>query len=304
MAGPRIYVGTSGWSYPTGYGKWKGVFYPKKWNGDELAYYAERFNAVEVNASFYRIPSAETARSWVERTPATFKFCVKMYRKFTHPEFYAREENASPEITPEDIVGMRLALDALAEGGRLGAVLVQYPDFFYKNEGNVSALARTLGEFTDYPLAVELRNNTWDTVHTRELLEFYKAAYVRIDEPFFENLNPPYAPADTLQYWRFHGRNEEWWRKRGAGHRRYDYLYPPDEITQLAEAVKEKATLGRDNFVFFNNHPGGKAAANAVQISSRLKLSLPYGKFANLADAFPELRPLTGNAGGQIDLLG
>ena len=123
-----IYPGTSGWSYPAGYGKWNGVFYPKGRKVDELAYYAERFPAVEVNVTFYRLPSLETVRGWVERTPSSFLFSVKLFRKFTHPEFYAREEGLSPEITPEDVAGMRGVLDVLAARERLGAVLVEAPE--------------------------------------------------------------------------------------------------------------------------------------------------------------------------------
>jgi uncharacterized protein YecE (DUF72 family) len=298
MATPHLYIGTSGWSYPSGFGKWKGIFYPKRWSGDELAYYAERFPAVEVNSSFYRIPSAEVARGWVERTPSTFRFAVKLFRKFTHPEFFAKEEGTSAEITPEDVTGMRLALDPLADAGRLGAVLVQYPDFYMKNDRNVSAVVRTLDYFHDYPLAVELRNKTWNNGHTRELLEFFNAAYVRIDEPFYENLEDANAPTNAPQYWRFHGRNTEWWRKSGAGNQRYDYLYTPTEVDHLARTIERHLNPDRGNFVFFNNHPGGKAAANAIELSVRLKLPLDYHKFANLAAAFPELRPMTGEVGG------
>ncbi len=122
----RIYIGTSGWSYPTGYGTWTGIVYPARWQGDELAYYAERFSAVEVNASFYRMPAVRVVRGWVERTPAAFRFTLKLFHKFTHPDWYARQTGQSPVVTGADIAGMRSILDVLAECGRLGALLVQY----------------------------------------------------------------------------------------------------------------------------------------------------------------------------------
>jgi len=300
MATPHYYIGTSGWSYPSGYGNWKGIFYPRRWKGDELAYYAERFPAVEVNASFYRIPTAETARGWAERTPASFKFTMKLFRKFTHPEFFAREENASPEITPQDITGMRLALDALAERGKLGALLVQYPEFFTRSEAHTASLVRTLDAFRDYPLAVELRNTSWQDRNTTQILTHFHAAFVRIDEPFFRNLDEPYAPAADLQYWRFHGRNAEAWRKPGAGNARYDYLYSGDEIDELAEQIRRYVTPEGSKFVFFNNHPGGKAATNAVELASRLHLKLPFERFTTLATAFPELRSITGGESGTL----
>jgi uncharacterized protein YecE (DUF72 family) len=298
----RIYIGTSGWSYPSGYGKWKGIFYPRRWSGDELAYYAERFHAVEVNSSFYRLPGVPTVRSWVERTPQEFRFTVKLYRKFTHPAFYTREEGQPPEITAADVAAVREMLDVLAENDRLGALLVQYPDLFYHNEANLAALAQTLDHFRAYPLAVELRNKSWRHPAAREVLA--GAAVARIDEPLFHNLETPAGPEDPLQYWRLHGRNAEQWRRRNAGAHRYDYLYTPDEVDELADLIASRLHPDRPTFIFFNNHPGGQAAANAVSLSKRLKMPLDYAKFSHLADTFPYLKAITGENGGQMNLLG
>ncbi len=303
MVTAPLYIGTSGWSYPSGYGKWSGIFYPRRWAGDELAYYAERFNAVEVNATFYRLPALETVRGWVRRTTAGFRFAVKLFRKFTHPDFYAREEGQSPEITAEDVAAMRGVLDVLAEEGRLGAVLVQYPEFFHQREANITMLARTLDAFRDYPLAVELRHTSWENARTRALLSERHAAFARIDEPCFSNLDAPDAAKERLSYWRFHGRNADAWRTPGAGHGRYDYQYTPDEVDALAELIARRLQSDRPMYLFFNNHPGGKAAANAVSLAARLKQPLPYAKFSLLAKTFPELKPLTGEAGGQRSLL-
>src|SRR6187431_892387 len=94
-----IRVGTSGWHYPTGKGTWDGVFYPPRRGRsktfDELAYYAEHFNTVEINATFYGQPRANVSRSWVERTPAGFEFSVKLYQKFTHPKMFAERVKAA-----------------------------------------------------------------------------------------------------------------------------------------------------------------------------------------------------------------
>jgi len=298
----RVYIGTSGWSYPSGYGKWSGIFYPPRCKGDELAYYAERFPAVEVNSTFYRLPDAPMARSWVERTPKEFRFTLKLFRKFTHPRFYAREEGQPPEITTADVAAMRETLDLLAENDRLGALLVQYPDFFYRNEANIASLAQTLGHFRRYPLVVELRNKSWQHPAARELLAESGAAVASIDEPFFNNLEME-APDESLRYWRFHGRNTAEWRRRGAGSHRYDYLYTPDEVDELADLIARHIHPDRPTFIFFNNHPGGQAAANAVSLSKRLKMPLDYAKFSNLAETFPFLKSITGEEAGQMTLL-
>jgi len=298
-----IYPGTSGWSYPAGYGKWNGVFYPKGRKVDELAYYAERFPAVEVNVTFYRLPSLETVRGWVERTPSSFLFSVKLFRKFTHPEFYAREEGLSPEITPEDVAGMRGVLDVLAARERLGAVLVQYADAFSQREENVAAVGRTLERFREYPLAVELRHSSWQNPRTQELLTAYRATRARIDEPFFSNLDEPSISPQPLSYWRLHGRNAAEWRQPKAGAHRYDYLYGEHELDELTQVIERHLQPHTRAFVFFNNHPGGQAVANAIQLASRLHLPLPYQKFANLSNTFPALRAITGEEGGQLGLI-
>src|SRR6185295_11119263 len=85
-----ISIGTSGWNYPSGAGTWNGVFYPsRRARGfDELAWYAEHFDTVEVNSTFYRMPEAANSLAWLRRTPASFQFSIKLFQKFTHPDMY------------------------------------------------------------------------------------------------------------------------------------------------------------------------------------------------------------------------
>jgi uncharacterized protein YecE (DUF72 family) len=300
MAEAAIEIGTSGWSYPSGYGKWNGIVYPRRWKGDELAYYAARFPAVEVNTSFYRLPAAETVRGWITRTPAGFHFAVKLFQKFTHPGLYARTANTSPEITDDDVAAMRGTLDLLAEADRLRAVLAQYPESFTYTPDHVSALVRTLDRFKGYPLAVELRHPSWQREDTRDLLAFFDAAFVRIDEPYFNNLDEAYAPAGTLQYWRFHGRNREQWRRAGSAERRYDYLYDDDEINAFVDSITRNLSSKRTNLLFFNNHVAGKAVVNALMLAAGLKAPLDFTQFAPMTDTYPALSPLTG--GGAMRL--
>ena len=102
MAG-NLRIGTSGWNYPTGRGTWNGVFYPasrqRPKDFDELRFYAEHFDTVEVNSTFYGQPRPDVSRRWVERTPATFEFSIKLYQKFTHPRMY--RERVSRWLTPD-----------------------------------------------------------------------------------------------------------------------------------------------------------------------------------------------------------
>jgi uncharacterized protein YecE (DUF72 family) len=125
-----VRIGTSGWSYPAGQGTWNGVFYPKpRPRGfDELAYYAEHFDTVEVNSTFYRVPEAAQVAKWITRTPADFVFAVKLYQKFTHPDMYLERSGAtdwSPSLVDIDL--FRAGIEPLAAAGRLGALLLQFP---------------------------------------------------------------------------------------------------------------------------------------------------------------------------------
>src|SRR5215831_8246463 len=103
----NVRIGTSGWSYPTGKGTWNGVFYPparsRPKGFDELAFYAEHFDTVEVNSTFYGQPRAEVSRSWAARTPRGFEFSIKLYQKFTHPRMYSeRVVSSLPEDARDD----------------------------------------------------------------------------------------------------------------------------------------------------------------------------------------------------------
>ena len=94
----RIRVGTSGWSYPSGQGTWNGIFYPEKKlkSFDDLAFYAEHFDTVEVNSTFYRVPALKTTQEWVKRTPPNFEFSLKLFQKFTHPEMFLKATGENP----------------------------------------------------------------------------------------------------------------------------------------------------------------------------------------------------------------
>ena len=135
-----IRIGTSGWHYPSGPGSWNGIFYPKpRPKGfDELSYYAEHFDTVEVNATFYGQPRPEVAKQWAERTPAGFDFAVKVYQKFTHPKmFKARELEKAPgsegalldwlaTVTESDIDTFKRGIEPLAAAGKVGVLLAQF----------------------------------------------------------------------------------------------------------------------------------------------------------------------------------
>jgi uncharacterized protein YecE (DUF72 family) len=268
-----IHIGTSGWSYPRGEGTWKGSFYPAG-KIDELEYYSQFFDTVEVNSSFYRPPDPGIARSWARRVPAGFLFAVKLWQKFTHPKMFREATGEDAVIAMADVDLFRSSLEPLAVAGKLGALLAQFPPSFKNDKAGWRTLAAVVKAFGAYPLAVELRQRSWsDDDSTAAFLRENKAAWVQIDEPKFGTSVAAEVPVTaSLAYFRFHGRNAaDWWT--GDNETRYRYLYSPEEISQLAEKVSAAAGAGL-LFAFFNNHWKAWAPRNANDMKRALQL--PY----------------------------
>jgi len=268
-----IYIGTSGWSYPKGEGTWNGCFYPPG-KINELEFYSQFFNTVEVNSSFYRPPDPGIVASWVRRVPSGFLFAVKLWQKFTHPAMYKEATGETASISKEDVEIFNRCLEPLVASRRLGALLAQFPPSF-RNDGHgkqvIGALGRTFGQ---YPLAVELRHRSWsDDAATAQLLRQYNIAWVQIDEPKFGSSIAAEVPLTAdMAYFRFHGRNAaDWWT--GNAETRYRYLYSAEEIAGLAEKVRKAAAPTRLLFAFFNNHWKAYAPRNANDMKKALQLS-------------------------------
>ena len=241
-----LLIGTSGWSYPTGKGTWNGLFYPatrSKRDGtrdfDELRFYAEHFDTVEVNSTFYGQPRAEVARTWVERTRPGFDFSVKLYQKFTHPSMFRdaalkRAPGAEgsfldllAQVTQSDIDEFRAGIEPLAQAGRLGALLAQFPPSFKDSPASRDYLAQLLRAFSGYPVAVELRHKSWSDAigDTLSMLKAFGAAWVQIDEPKFRfSIRQNYLPnVSSFYYMRLHGRNAAAWWRHEKSEDRYNY---------------------------------------------------------------------------------
>ncbi|MBI2219647.1 MAG: DUF72 domain-containing protein [Acidobacteria bacterium] len=275
----EIRIGTSGWSYPAGQGTWNGVFYPPKGSRPrgfrELAFYAEHFDTVEINSTFYRPPSAAAARNWIEQTPPGFDFSVKLYRKFTHPEMFVKATGRDPhDLGAADIDEFRAGIAPLADAGRLGALLAQFPASFKDDPDARAYLAWLLEAFRDYPLAVELRHRSWSDAIDRTLgiLGESGAALVQIDEPKFRlSIRQTFKPnTPGLFYMRLHGRNADAWWSHKASEERYDYLYSVDELKPVVETVGAAARATRKAYVYMNNHHSAKAVANAAVLKHEL----------------------------------
>jgi uncharacterized protein YecE (DUF72 family) len=301
-----IRVGTSGWNYPQGRGTWNGIFYPaRRPRGfDELAYYAEHFDTVEVNATFYRMPSAVTSERWLARTPPSFVFSVKLYQKFTHPDLYlARGGVEDWTVTTGDLDEFRAGVEPLARAGRLAAVLIQFPSSFHASADTMRYVEWLTDALADHPLAVELRHRSWSdrADETRALLSAHRTAWVRIDEPKFEGsisqdfgVTPEDAP---LVYYRLHGRNAaEWWHHDDRDDR-YDYLYSADELRPFARAARDASSSGRRVVMYLNNHFSAKAVANAAVLRHQLGDLVPGDYPREMIQRYPELDGIVATSG-------
>ena len=300
-----IYIGTSGWHYPKakeGAFSWDGLFYPPKQRGvktpPELEYYSQFYSTAEVNLTFYQLPRLDMVQGWVRRTPKGFLFSVKLHQKFTHPSLYEATETAAGRtptpLATADIEAFRMILDVLAEGGKLGALLIQFgfdlpPTAF--NIETVMALARA---FEPHPVALEVRSRGWRSApHIVAELRASNVAWVYVDQytlhyPSIRDV----APTADFYYLRLHGRNEKWVKAKSGGER-YNYLYSREELGPIAARIRGAASTVNRVFVYFNNHAAGKAPVNATMFQSLLDQLPPAEHTDALRARYPELADLS-----------
>jgi len=306
-------IGTSGWNYPSGRGTWNGIFYPptrRRPKGfDELAYYAEHFNTVEVNSTFYGQPRSEVSRRWADTTPPGFEFSVKLYQKFTHPTMFEQRVSSS---LPEDARGdtelvralaqpnqsdleeFRRGIDPLASRGKLGALLAQFPASFKDMPASRDYLAALVSAFDGLAVAVELRHRSWSDrfAETLTLLNELGAAWVQIDEPKFRlSIRQNYLPnVHTFYYMRLHGRNAAKWWHHDNKDDRYDYLYSADELKEFTRTLDAASRLVKKAYLYTNNHFSAKSVANAAMIKQQLGQELDGEYSEEFLARYPELR--------------
>lgn len=257
-----ILIGTSGFSYDD----WKGHFYPANLKkGDMLSFYARVFPVVEINSTYYRIPTPEVMTQMARKVPAGFEFVLKAHQDMTH----------SGDFHPEAFAEFREAMAALRDEGMLGCVLAQFPWSFRRTPEHVRYLEVLRDELPEVPVVVEFRNADWVQEPTFDRLRSLRLGYCCVDEPRLKGLVPRVCTATSpVGYVRFHGRNyKKWWNHQYA-YERYDYTYPEAELQEWVPKVQELAGQTEKTYVFFNNHYVGQAAQNARQMAELLDLTL------------------------------
>ena len=271
-------------------------FYPPGTPAAErLPYYAERFDTVEVDSTYYRLPVESMVERWAERTPDGFVMHVKAFGVMTrHPvkldqlptdlraeapvDERGRVDRPSREFRGEVFRRFREALEPLRRDGKLGGILFQFPSYVVPKERSLEYLRWAREQLGDDEMLVEFRHAAWyDDEHrsdTLALLESLGATHVVVDAPRIEGAKDVaptvLALTSPTLYVRFHGRNAATWRKRGGSAAdRFDYLYPEEELRELVGPLKELAGEAEQAFALFNTNAtssdgrGGRLAQGA-----------------------------------------
>lgn len=235
-----ICLGTSGFSYKD----WVGPFYPENLPaGKWLAYYAREFDTVELNVTYYRVPTERMVRGWIERTPADFLFSIKAHRSLTHE----REEPQTETF--------RARARQLQDAGKLACVLLQFPYAFRPTPENRRYLKELREALAGMPVVVEFRHRAWIQEQTFEALRQMELGFCCVDEPRLPGLMPPVARVTgPVAYVRFHGRNaKKWWHHEQAWER-YDYTYTQEELREWVPKIQGLDRQATRVMVYANNH--------------------------------------------------
>jgi uncharacterized protein YecE (DUF72 family) len=301
--GTPIRIGTCSWADESLTKHW----YPSGVRSAEerLRYYADRFDTVEVNSTYYRLPEEETVARWAERLPEGFVMHVKAFGVMTrHPvkadalpadlreqapvDERGRVERPPREFRAEVFARFHAALEPLRQVGKLGGILLQFPPYVVCKDLSFDYLTWAVEELRGDRALVEFRHRSWlDDENRARVLSFLEdlgATHVVVDAPKTKakNLVPTVvATTSPIAYVRMHGRNAKTWNVRGgSAAERFDYLYPQDELREWVEPLRQLRGQAEEAYVMFNTNnwsrrrgadkPAAQAPANAALLRSLL----------------------------------
>jgi uncharacterized protein YecE (DUF72 family) len=292
-----VRIGTTGWTDKT---LLESGYYPEsvRTPADRLRYYAAQFPIVEVDSSYYAIPTPDAAHHWAERTPEAFVFDLKAFRLFTGHQtppaalppgirlaLRLRSNNVYYKDIPADLRTMlwdtfRAALAPLQAAGKLGAVVFQFSPWFLRGPDAYDHILQCREHLPGFRIAIEMRNRSWYGRAARaELLAFEREhglTHVAVDAPQGRPTSPRSiweVTSPDLAIVRLHGRNAAAWDAKGlkTAAERFNYFYSDAELQELAEPVQALAAKARDIHVLFNNCYRDNAQRNAARFRAILK---------------------------------
>ena len=303
VGGSTVRIGTASWTDPTMTAP--GVFYPRGADTAEerLAFYAGTFPIVEVDATYYALPSIRVAEAWVARTPPDFVFDLKAHALMTgqptetkrlprdireampadqaaKARIYARD--LPPELRDEVWSRFRLGIEPLRSSGQLGSVLLQYPRWFFPIGENRDSILEARERLGDIRSAVEFRSETWfnekNSDRTLRFLHDNEIPLVMVDGPQgLKSSVPPIVaiPSRELAIIRFHGRRTETWEATNIPVvERFRYLYSPAEMAEWVPRIREAAEEAREMHVLMNNCYANYGSTNARELAGMLERDL------------------------------
>lgn len=301
----EILGGTAGWSYDD----WVGPFYPQDppKGFSRLKFYSKFFDCVEVDSTFYRHFPPKVAEKWLGDTEdnPNFVFLAKLYKSFTHGNRESGDElDADRKIVME-------FLRPLLEQRKLGGVLVQFSEYFKDGISSRNYLPSIVDQFDRIQLFFELRHESWYTPQAMEFLKERGISVIAIDQPRLRGMVglAPDVVGET-GYFRLHGRNEKMWeisRKTLAERRsssgstanddvgrndRYNYLYSSSELDEIEGEIRRVAERCKRIYLVANNHPMGRAVANALELVRRLRGQERVSVPDTVIKYFPELEKI------------
>jgi len=289
-----IRIGTSSWTDPEFVRDW---YPPKLPAAARLGWYAEHFDYVEVNSTFYAIPSRKVVQRWDSETPGDFLFDIKLHGLLSRhavkivslPPDLRRLARSNPGgnliVTPEleSVVTARILqeIEPLREASKLGVFLLQLSPAFSPRKHTLDELDHLVSLLRDRRLAIELRNRNWLTdAHREATLQFFRSrqlALVLVDAPQSEHFTVMQTENQItnpkLAYLRLHGRNARAYISGRSVAERFNYDYSDQEIDEVADRVRELGEDTADVHVAFNNNHSLYAPNAALRLKNVLGLA-------------------------------
>ena len=292
MIAGRILVGTASWTDPGFVEFW----YPKKMPAaDRLGWYAQHFEMVELNSSFYSVPDPAMVQRWCESTPADFVFNVKLHQLLSHHSTPAKflplpmlkklrlDKSAKVQLTAEAqeemLAAFSPAFEVLRRAGKLGVLLLQLSPAFSPRKHTLSELEPILQLGRNYRVAIELRNRNWaGGDQLKETIDFFherNAIFVNVDAPHEKHFTIMPAELDIVTnsrvaYLRLHGRNARGYLTGKSVAARFDYDYSDSEIEEIADRSQGLARKAKEVQVVFNNNARDYAPHAALRLRKAL----------------------------------
>jgi uncharacterized protein YecE (DUF72 family) len=288
----KILVGTASWSDPGFVERW----YPKKMPaGERLRWYAQHFEMVEVNSTFYSVPEPRMVERWCAATPNDFTFDVKLHQLFSFhstpgkllpPELQRRAETdargnvkSTPDLQEALLTMFLRATTIFRDAGKLGVFLLQLSPAFSPRKHELGELEPLLDMLCDYELAIEFRNRNWavgDQLRsTIDFLQKHQAIFVNVDAPESDHFMVMPSDVDeatnsNVAYLRLHGRNAKGYISGKSVAARFDYDYSENEIAEVAQRSRKLAREERELHVIFNNNNLDYAPRAALRLRKAL----------------------------------